>query len=330
MYAAGQSQGRMVGIDASEEACARARARGAALGSRLTILHGDAAGADPAALGQFDVVYLLGTLYIMPPEARAQALGLAAACLKPGGVVVMNYYAGMAGLARAALGRVLRLGNDPAWPVAQQLATVRANLKAIGDAVPAQGVGRDLVAATTTSMGSTGDVVMFHEALGPVLETLHTADLAAQLAEGGVRFMNYLPPAPMLLGQDPQKAARTAEAWDFASGGGYRTALFARPSGPLPGLGLRDPALVWTTTLQPSADAAVFTLPGGAGLRAQSPLAQAAITALVEGPASWPELRTRASGRLAAIGADAIDAAIDDMLVTLWRQGVAAPALPVG
>ncbi len=330
VHAAGESQGRMVGIDASAEACARARARGAALGSRLTILHGDAAGADPAALGQFDVIYLLGTLYIMPPDARAQALGLAAACLKPGGVVVMNYYAGMSGLARAALGRVLRLGNDPAWPVAQQLSTVRANLKAISDAVPAQGVARELVAATIASMGSTGDVVMFHEALGPVLETLHTADLAAQLAAGGVAFINYLPPAPMPLGSDPLVAARTAEAWDFASGGGYRTALFARPSGPEPGSGTRNPALVWATALQRSGDAAVFTAPGGAGVQAQSPLAQAAIEALVEGPASWPELQARASARLAAAVPTAIDAAVEDMLITLWRRGVAAPALPVG
>jgi len=279
---------------------------------------------------------LLGTLYIMPPVARAQALALAAACLKPGGVVVMNYYAGLAGLARAALGRVLRLGNDPAWPVAQQLSTVRANLKAIGDAVPAQGATRDLVVATIASMGGTGDVVMFHEALGPVLETLHTADLAAQLAAGGVAFMNYLPPAPMPLGSDPKIAARTAEAWDFASGGGYRTALFARPSGGGAGIGLRDPALVWATALQPSGDAAVFTVPGGGGVQAQSPLAKAAIEALVEGPCGWGELRARTLARLAAIGAaaptgaDAIDAGIEDMLMTLWRRGVAAPTLPVG
>jgi len=145
-----------------------------------------------------------------------------------------------------------------------------------------------------------------------------------------VRFMNYLPPAPMLLGQDPLVAARTAEAWDFASGGGYRTALFARPSGGA-GIGLRDPALVWATVLQRTGDVAVFTLPGGGGLQAQSPLAQAAIAALVEGPAGWAELRSRTAARLMAVGgADAIDAGIDDMLVTLWRQGLAAPALPVG
>ncbi len=336
LHAAAESQGRMVGIDASAEACGRARALGAPLGGRWTILHGDAAGADAAALGRFDVVYLLGTLYIMPPAARAQALSLAAACLKPGGVVVMNYYAGLAGLARAALGRILRLGNDPTWPVAQQLSTVRANLKAIGDAVPAQGPTRDLVMGTLASMGRTGDVVMFHEALGPVLETLHTAELATRLAAEDVRFVNYIPPAPMPLGADPKVAARTAEAWDFASGGGYRTALFARPCDGGGGNGLRHPALVWATALQRSGDAAVFMVPGGAGIQAQSRLAQATIAALIEGPSGWTALRARVSARLAStdaaapVGADAIDAGIDDMLMTLWRQGVAAPALPVG
>jgi len=59
--AAQHSQGRMVGIDASADTCARARARGAQLGERWRILHGDAASVSAEALGQFDVIYLIGT-----------------------------------------------------------------------------------------------------------------------------------------------------------------------------------------------------------------------------------------------------------------------------
>ena len=344
--AAQHSAGRMVGIDASEAACAEARARGAGLGARWQILHGDAAtidaggldaggldagGLDRGALGQFDVIYVIGTLYIVPALARARMLARLAGCLKPGGVVVMNYYAGLAGLARTRLGRLLHVQNDPAWPVAQQVAMARANLQSITDAVPAGGVTREIVLATLAGMGGSSDTVLFHEALGRVFDTLITADIEAVLAPEGVSFLNYIPPAPVRAGAESRAAAQAADAWDFATGGGYRVALFGR--GGLAGEGVRHPGLVWTTTLEaaaPQDGVACFADPRrGVGIRTGDLALQAAVECLIAAPRDWAGLgaAVRTWLLLRGLAVPEFDAAVAQLLMLLWRGMVARPAL---
>ena len=243
LAAAHTSAGRMVGIDASAQACDVARGRGAGFGARWEIHHGGDGLLDPAVLGQFDVIYVIGTLYVMPAEVRARVLAGIAACLRPGGVVAVSYYAGVSALVRTRLARLLRDQNDPAWPVSQQVATARANIRQIAAAVPPegspqQGASRAIVQETLSSMAGYGDTVLFHEALGPVFDTLLTADVAAALAERGVGFVNCLPAVPVQAGATSRAAALAADAWDFATGGGYRLALFGRDGGgaAVPGL----------------------------------------------------------------------------------------------
>jgi SAM-dependent methyltransferase len=335
-FAAVQGAGRLVGIDASAEACARAAARGAALGERWRILHGDAAAMQADDLGRFDVVTLIGTLYVMPPPARARVLDLLAACLKPGGVAVVSYYTGIAGMARTRLGAVLRAANSAEWPLDRQIATARANLRAIADAVPAQGVTRELVQATLSGVAAGTDTLLYHEALGPVCDAMHTSELEAALAARGLVFLNYLPPAPLRQGVTSRETAAAADAWDFATGGGYRTALFGRPGEGGTG-GIRHPGLVWTTSLKPAPSApAAFADPAtGTGIEAQTPVARAALEALCEAPRDWPALHAATLARLPSLGLAAPDAAqtpalesaIDDLLLTLWGMGVAVPTL---
>lgn len=330
--AARQSAGRMVGVDASEHACAQARARGAAFGARWRILHGDAATLDLAALGQFDVIYVIGTLYIMPAVARARLLAGLAGCLKPGGVVVVTYYTGPVGLVRTQLGRLLHGHNDPAWPVGQQVATARANLQQIADIVPAAGMAREIVMATLSSMSGSGDTILFHEALGQVFDTLVTAEIEALLAPQGVGSVNYVPPAPVLAGAASRAMAQAADAWDFATGGGYRVALFGR--GGAAGGGVMHPGLVWTTVLQPSpanGGVAFFSDPAsGAGIQTDERAMQAVIESLIAAPCDWAGLGAAVRVWLSLRGLpvpDALDAAVAGLLATLWGARLAWPAL---
>ncbi len=318
--AAQHSAGRMVGIDASELASAQARARGAALGERWRIVHGDAATLDPAVLGRFDVIQVIGTLYILPAEARVRLLAGVAGCLKPGGIVVMNYYTGLMGLARTRLARLLHNSNDSGWTVERQVATGRANLQQIADIVPDAGVARDLVLATLSGMKDSRDTVLFHEAFGAVFDTLTTADVEAALSPHGVSFLNYMPPARVLAGAVSRAAAQAVDAWDFATGGGYRVALFGRGDG-MAGAGLRHPGLVWTTSLQAAAasdDAVQFSDPAlGVEVRTSDAVAQAVIARLIAGPRGWGEL-----GAAGDRGAE--------LLAMLWGAGVAWPEFPAG
>ncbi len=334
LEAAQHSPGRMVGIDASADTCARARARGAHLGERWQTLHGDAASLPPEELGRFDVIYLVGTAYVMPPPARAAALDLLARCLRPGGVAVVTAYTGLHGIARTRLAGILRAGNDPALPPQGQLALARANLRAIAAAVPEQGQATPFARATLAAVESAPDVVLFHEALGPVFDPLHATELESALAPHGVAYLNHLPPLPLAPGTAPSAAARSADAWDFATGGGYRTMLFARP-GP-PGQGLRHPGIVWQAALRQApgpGGAAAFTDPAGrTGINPHTPAAWAKLEALCAAPGTWPQLRAAAAARMPATGAApdpaAFDAGLDEMLLLLWRQGMAQPTFP--
>ena len=332
--AARQSAGRMVGVDASEHACSQARARGAAFGERWRILHGDAATLDLAALGRFDVIYVIGTLYIMPAVARARLLAGLAGCLKPGGVVVVTYYTGPVGLVRTQLGRLLYGHNDPGWPVGQQVAVARANLQQIADIVPAAGVAREIVVATLSAMSGSSDTILFHEALGQVFDTLATAEIEALLAPRGVVFVNYVPPAPVQAGAASRAVAQAADAWDFATGGGYRVALFGR--GDAAGGRVEHPGLVWSTVLQPAPandGVARFVDPAsGAGIQTDEWAMQAVIECLIAAPRDWAGLGAAVLVWLSLRGlpapdADAFDAAAAGLLATLWGARLACPAL---
>ncbi len=332
LQAAQHSAGRMVGIDASADSCVRARARGAHLGERWRILHGDAASITAEELGQFDVIYLIGTAYVMPPPARAAALALMARCLRPGGVAVVTAYTGLVGVARSWLAGILRAGNDTSLPPDRQLALARANLRALAAVVPAQGEATQLACATLAAMEAASDVVLFHEALGPVFDPLLAGPLEAALAPAGLAYLNALPPLALAPGVSSSAAARSADALDFTTGGGYRTMLFARPGAP--GQGLRHPGVVWTAALrreQAPDGGTVFTDPARrATINGHTPWARAQLEALCAGPGTWRQLRDEASALLPSLGVAppdpaAFDAGLDEILMLLWRQAMIQP-----
>ena len=334
LEASRHSPGRMVGIDASADSCARARARGAHLGERWRILHGDAATVAAEELGQFDVIYLVGTAYVMPPPARAAALQLLARCLKPGGVAVVTAYTGLQGVARSWLAGILHAANDTSLPPEGQLALARDNLRALAAMVPAQGEAPAHARTTVAAMETTSDVVLFHEALGQVFDPLMASGLEAMLAPHGVTYLNSVPPLPFAPGVPSRRAARSADAWDFATGGGYRTMLFARPGAP--GHGLRHPGVVWTAALrreQVPGGATMFTDPNRrTTINGNTPSSLAQLEALCAGPGTWRQLRDAAAALLPALGAAApdpaaFDAGLDEILMLLWRQSLVQPSL---
>jgi SAM-dependent methyltransferase len=333
LEAARHSPGRMVGIDASAETCARARARGAHLGERWRILHGDAASLPPDELGQFDVIYLVGTAYVMPPPARAAALDLLARCLRPGGVAVVTAYAGLHGIVRTHLAALLRAGNNPTLPPEAQVALARENLRAIAAAVPEQGEATSFARTTIAAMEATSDVVLFHEALGPAFDPLPAGTLEAALAPHGLAYLNHLPPLPLASGTASAVAARSADAWDFATGGGYRTMLFARPGAPGPGL--RHPRVVWTGALRrmagPGGAPVVTDAAGRTSINGHTQAARAQLEALCAGPGTWHHLHDTAAtlmpGPVAAPEQAAFAASLDELLSLLWRQSLVWPSL---
>ncbi len=122
----GLTKGRIVGADLSVSACAAARARCAAFGSRVEVICGDLLDLEPARLGQFDLIYNVGVLYVTPPEVQRHVLSLMASCLKPGGVALLSYYAGTAPLLMAC-SRSIGVSPSPRreWKIAAHRAANR-------------------------------------------------------------------------------------------------------------------------------------------------------------------------------------------------------------
>jgi SAM-dependent methyltransferase len=325
LRAAAQSSGRILGIDASASAVAQARARAAGFGPRVEVRHDDAAALDPASLGGFDAIYIVGTLFIMPPAIRAGVLALAGACLRPGGVLAVTGYTGVIADLLARATAILRAANDPALPPADQVARARANIRHLLAAPPSPGPLAEAARGALGSLDARNDTMLFHEALSGEFAPVGAVPTAAALAAHGIVFLNLVPPVPAdLRAAAPALAAQAVDAAELLNGGAYRTLLFARPLPGNPPAGLRDDALRWTTTLRPDGERdgqAAFTDPAQqSGLRTASPFARAAIEAMIAADSNWATLMARA----AAQGGDH-PAQLDDLLLTLWRARLAAP-----
>ena len=195
-------------------------------------------------------------------------------------------------------------------------------------------MAREIVVATLSAMSSSSDTILFHEALGQVFDTLATAEIEALLAPRGVVFVNYVPPAPVQAGAASRAVAQAADAWDFATGGGYRVALFGR--GDAAGGRVEHPGLVWSTVLQPAPandGVARFVDPAsGAGIQTDEWAMQAVIECLIAAPRDWAGLGAAVLVWLSLRGlpapdADAFDAAAAGLLATLWGARLARPVL---
>src|SRR5690348_10183130 len=122
---AAKCSGRIVGSDISPASCAKACEAVAAFGSRAEIIQADLADLRPDGLGEFDLIYCLGTIHIVPPATRNHLLKLIAGCLRPGGVAVISYYTGLGAAVRAHIARTLRAATVEAENPQERVTSAR-------------------------------------------------------------------------------------------------------------------------------------------------------------------------------------------------------------
>lgn len=314
----GRLPGRLVGIDLSASACDRARERCRPFGERCLILKGDLAETDPASLGQFDLIYHVGVLYLTPPTVRARILALIAACLKPGGVAVISYFAGHGPMLMAGLNRILRAQDDPTAAPALRLAAARARIDELLGPLERSPRNEIMLQVLGYARGCE-DTLLFHEMLNQPLSAIPTAALEAALARDGVHFLNWIAPGPFGATTAADERARIADAFDL-TGGGYHYGLFAKTAG----MARPDPRQVrWQTCLKrtnPGSGPGAFNDPAtGRSVNIAAPATAAMLDMLAGGDQSWEKF----SGDKFSGLADADSRARD--VLALWQMGAMTP-----
>ena len=328
--AAAQTAGRLVGTDISKAACAEAERKLGGYADRTRILAADLLDLEPETLGRFDAIYCVGVLYVVPPAVRRQILRLIGACLKPGGVAVISYYAGGLGLMRAELNRMIRAVSGPDQPLEARLDQAQGFLKDVASQFQRGDAGLPAQTAQLTAT-YTDRPTLLHETLCDEMTALHTTELQAALEGEGLGFLSYIHGLPCAGMAPSSRRAVGADIFDFMWGG-YRYGVFGKPTGEAPPSAVL--AQAWSTVLTRQAGGPVFPAPaeykaaGGGGVRVSQPIVQAALDALAEGPLPRTDLHAAARGRLAAASLPApgdAEALLDGELQKLWQAGGVAP-----
>jgi SAM-dependent methyltransferase len=295
--------GRLVGLDISADACRRARTALAVLGGRAEIREGDLLDVTPGALGHFDLVYCVGTLFVVPPEVRRHILALIAGSLKPGGVAVLGYYAGALDALRANIHRTLRaaVGDEPD-PVTA-LARARAHLEQLlAGLPPPESPQRGLLEAAIRETRKLPDVIFYHEVLNQAFDALQTSELARVLAEKGIGFASYLAPVPFAGLTTARERAVAADMLDYCWGS-YRHAVFVQGAG---APDLKRSQLLWTTSLitavRDLTHPVPFRAPDGQTIAFRDPATAAMLIALSEQPLSFGDALAQARRAISAQG----------------------------
>jgi hypothetical protein len=265
----------------------------------------------------------------VPPQVRRKALALIAACLKPGGVAVLSYYAGGLGLMRAELNRMVRAAAPADLPMEARLDAAKAFLAEAAGQFQRGDAGLPAQTAQLTAAYTDRQTLM-HESLCEAMTALHTTDLQTALEAGGLGFLSYLLGMPHGGLETGRRRAVGADIFDFAWGG-YRYGLFGRP----PAEGPPRPELAhgWMTVLSRQPGAPAFPAPAdyrasSGGVRVSSPLVQAVLDAMRAGPVRRGALQADVLRRLGGAGLAAppdAGALIDGELQNLWRAGGAWP-----
>lgn len=211
--------GRIVGVDASKSACATARERV----PDAEVICADLTNVEAKALGQFDLIFCVAVLYVLPPEARARALALIRDCLRPGGLALVAYYAGPMHAARAVFQRWVQsqipIGLEPGDAIALARALIAERGR---DAMRMTEPFRSRLRYICDRLASANDVSIFHEVLNPHFAPVDTATLAAP----PLQFLDDLA-APMPSAAQGEERALLA-ALGEAVGGSYRRAVLTR------------------------------------------------------------------------------------------------------
>ncbi len=223
--AAPAAAGRLVGVDASEVHCAGARSTLAPWSERAEVLHRDFDTLEPGELGEFDIIYCIGTLYTLPTSTRDKVLALVRACLRPGGVLVVSYYAGTRALIKTAISAYVRRLYRPGDSIESALARVRENLEFTQRCETPLAI--DAVREQIRLSLASGDVVLSHENLGHGIVVQSTLDINAQLTPANIHFLFYTTYDASSFHIDSGTRLLLAETLDLLEGG-YRHALFGR------------------------------------------------------------------------------------------------------
>jgi SAM-dependent methyltransferase len=211
--------GRVVGVDLSASACDLARSRA----PNAEVICADLLNLNARDLGQFDVIYCLGVLYVVPHAVREHVLGLIRECLRPGGVALLAYYSGGWHAMRTGLHRWVRdktAGLSPREAVTHARVLLKS-LAAQADNLPAplDHCLREVILI----LEGRDDVVFWNEVFNPHFCTLDTAQLGA----APLSFLDHTKPSLFSFGAAPEERALSASICE-ALGGGYNYGVFTR------------------------------------------------------------------------------------------------------
>jgi trans-aconitate methyltransferase len=325
--AGAQTSGRVVGTDLSRSACALAEKRCAAFSDRARIVCADIIDLAADDLGTFDLIYHVGVLYITPPEVQQRLLQLIAACLKPGGVAVISYYAGTQSVLHAALQPVLRLSVDADAAPAARVKQARACLQDMAQTLSQQPGDHRTMLGVLQQAQMRDDAVLFHELLNHSFAALATSSLEAALGAQGVHFLNWMMPGHFSAVPSPRARALKADAEDMA-GGGYHYALFGKCTGEK-GFDVCADNVLWHTRLMRTGarekDLTVFrdtaqnvTVNAGAVMAS-------ALDALGVAPSRWQTLAAVVSREIGKGGDPSPLAILERECLLLWQHGLLTP-----
>jgi SAM-dependent methyltransferase len=329
------SRGRLVGADISDVACQRARERCAKYGDRVEIVCANFLDLAPEALGKFDLIYCLGVIFLTPAIVQQRILDLIGQCLKPGGAVLINYYAGSLPMIRAALHRLLRASVDPALTTEETIRRARQLVEDIAAMLPPTGPHRRILLQALDHARAQTDTLFFHEALNHVFTVLDTPSLDASLGRHGAQFLNYMTPNAFGALATSRERARGVDVVDFASGGSYRYAVFGKPAG-TGAVSLRSPRLRWRSRLVRTEAPGTYGAPAfyrdvatSADVQIVQSHTQAALDLLSVRGATWSEIWDGVQVRLSARGRSPTAKAetyLEQDLTQLWDSRLIVPS----
>jgi SAM-dependent methyltransferase len=301
-----QGKGRLVGVDLSGEACSRARNALQGYGRRAEIIQADILDLDASDLGQFDLIYITGVIFVVPQDVQRHILALIAQCLKPGGVAVLGYYAGALDVLRANLHRTLRAVVAEEISPQSAVARARTYLKHLETMLP-QSPQRGLLEAAIRETQNLSDVVLYHEALNQAFEAVQTSQVEQLLGAQGVGFASYLGPTPFAGLKTSRERAIAADTLDFCYGS-YRHAVFVRWPDRDQSPDLRRGNVIWTNSLataSPEPDISrpvVFKTLGNQSLTLHSPVTVAMLQSLKNNPVTWSAAFSLGLEKAASLG----------------------------
>jgi SAM-dependent methyltransferase len=284
---AGKIDGRLVGTDISGQACARARERLGSCGERVEIRCEDLLDLNPRDLGEFDLIYNIGVIYVTPIEVQKRIIEIIGRCLRPGGIAVISYYAGSKPAIHATLSALLHATVREMTEYAEVIAHVRRQMQDLRAAIQ-----DPLILDVLAEMEKKPDPILFHESLNHGLRPMQTTALEMQFREFGVEFAAYLLPNGTLARRTSAERAVAADVYDFL-GGGYQYALFGKQ--PMQGGAQLDTSATpfgseLRENAEPGANGGVkFSQPNGvATLTNEASIA--VLRSLAEGPRLWSDI----------------------------------------